>query len=115
LKGFSGSPLRPKKYGCQGATLVMAGTPLASAWSATGLVVSGVPVARIRSTSEPVIRSPATVAARLGSDWLSLTRISTAWAVPPIWRPSLSAVRTPSRMKVSASPKPASGPVWGLT
>ena len=74
---MSGSPLRPKNQGCQGATLEMQGTPLASHWSATGLVVSGVEATSIRSTLSALIRSPATVAARLGSDWLSLVTIST--------------------------------------
>ena len=55
----------------------MQGTPLASHWSATGLVVSGVEATSIRSTWSPLMRSVATVAARLGSDWLSLTRMST--------------------------------------
>jgi hypothetical protein len=55
----------------------MQGTPLASHWSATGLVVSGVEATSIRSTLSALIRSPATVAARLGSDWLSLVTIST--------------------------------------
>ena len=35
-------PFRPKKYGCHGQSVVMQGTSLTSAWSATGLVVSGV-------------------------------------------------------------------------
>ncbi len=45
--GFFGSPLRPKNHGCHGATVVMQGTALASHWSDTGLVMSGVLEARI--------------------------------------------------------------------
>jgi hypothetical protein len=89
--------------------------PLASHWSATGLVVSGVEATSIRSTWSALIRSPATAAARLGSDWLSLVMISTGYDVPPISRPPSSALRTPPRMKSSASPKPARGPVLGET
>ena len=51
--------------------------PLASHWSVTGLVVSGVEATSIRSIWSALIRSPATAAARLGSDWLSLVMIST--------------------------------------
>src|SRR5919204_6805070 len=54
---------RPKYHASHGTTVVMYGTPAASAASATGLTVSGVDVARIRSTFEPWIRSPATFAA----------------------------------------------------
>jgi hypothetical protein len=55
----------------------MQGTPVRSQTSATGLVVSGVEEASIRSMRSLRSRSLATVAARSGSDWLSLTRIST--------------------------------------
>ena len=72
MKPLAGSPLRPKKYGCHGQLVVMQGTSLTSAWSATGLVVSGVADARMRSTLSPRISSEATSAARLPLDWLSL-------------------------------------------
>ena len=55
----------------------MQGTPVRSQTSATGLVVSGVEEASIRSMRSLRSRSLATVAARSGSDWLSSTRIST--------------------------------------
>ena len=77
MKPFLGSPLRPKKYGCHGQLVVTQGTSLTSAWSATGLVVSGVAEARIRSTLSPRINSEATSAARLPEDWLSLLMICT--------------------------------------
>jgi hypothetical protein len=53
----------------------MQGTPLASHWPVTGLVVSGVDDTSTMSTLSVLIRSPATVAARLGSDWVSLGTI----------------------------------------
>jgi hypothetical protein len=61
----------------------MHGTPLASHWSATGFVVSGVDVANTRSTSSLLMRSLATSPARLLSDWLSLTITCTEYFVPP--------------------------------
>src|ERR1700738_2714684 len=62
----------------------MQGTSLTSAWSATGLVVSGVAEARMRSTLSPRISSEATSEARLPRDWLSLLVISAGegWAPP---------------------------------
>jgi hypothetical protein len=57
--------------------VVMQGTSLTSAWSATGLVVSGVADATTRSTLSPSISSEATSAARLPLDWLSLLMICT--------------------------------------
>ncbi len=105
---------RPRKYGCQGATDEMHGTPAASHWSATGLTVSGVEATSIRSMPS-AMSSPATDAARAGSDWLSLAEISNLWRASPTWMPSPMAAVTPSKMNWSASPKPASGPVVGLT
>ena len=55
----------------------MQGTSLTSAWSATGLVVSGVAEATMRSTLSPRISSEATSEARLPLDWLSLLMICT--------------------------------------
>jgi len=57
--------------------VVMQGTSLTSAWSATGLVVSGVADATMRSTLSPRMSSEATSAARLPLDWLSLLIIWT--------------------------------------
>ena len=59
----------------------MHGTPAASAASATGFTVSGVEVASIRSTLSLLIRSPATLAACAGADWLSLSMISTEYCL----------------------------------
>ncbi len=72
-----GVPPRPMTHGCHGATVEMHGTPLASHWSLTGLVVSGVDATTIRSTASSVISFVARSAARLGSDSESSTRIST--------------------------------------
>jgi hypothetical protein len=93
----------------------MQGTPERSQASATGLVVSGVELTSIRSILSPVMRSTATSPAHSGSDWLSLTRISTGWARPPISRPSLNACWTLEMTKLSASPKANSAPLCGLT
>ncbi len=93
----------------------MQGIPAASQASATGLVVSGVEETSIRLTWSRSIRSRATSPARAGLDWLSLTRISTGWARPPSSIPSLNARLAPSMTKVSASPKPNRGPLWGET
>jgi len=57
--------------------VVTHGTSLASAWSATGLVVSGALAAVIRSTLSRRISSDATSEARLALDWLSLVMIWT--------------------------------------
>ncbi len=64
--GSSGSAWRPRKNGCHGATVERHGTPLASHWSATGLVVSGVDSTIMRSIFSPVINSPATVGRAVG-------------------------------------------------
>ena len=55
----------------------MQGTSLTSAWSATGLVVSGADEATMRSTLSRRISSEATSEARVPVDWLSLLMIST--------------------------------------
>ena len=89
LKPVLGSPRRPKKWGCQGVSLVMQGTPCNSHWSATGLVVAGVLPATIKSTLSPRFKFEATSAARLGLDWLSLTRISTRIGLAPDLDPVL--------------------------
>src|SRR6185503_1199589 len=106
---------RAKNHGCHGHTDEMAGVPLTSHWSETGLVVSGVLATSMRSILSDRMSREATSAARLGSDWLSRTRISTGWVVPCMARPLPTALRTPPMTKLSASPKPASGPVCGLT
>lgn len=55
---------------------------LTSHWSATGTTVSGLPEAMTRSTLLFRMRSPATRAARLESDWLSATVIVTLRVLP---------------------------------
>src|SRR3972149_261772 len=96
--GFAGSFWRPKKYGCHGATVEMQGTWLASAWSDTGFVVSGVEATSMRSIPSWRMRSPATSAARCGSDWLSLARIWMGCSVPPTFTPPAKAALAPARM-----------------
>ncbi len=67
------------------------------------------------STPSFRISSLATVAARFGLDWLSLTMISTGYVVPPTAIPFASACRKPPKTNPSASAKAASGPVCGAT
>lgn len=115
MKPFAGSPLRPKNQGCHGTTLEMHGTSLSSQASLTGLAVSGVPAVSTSATLSLRIRSFATSPARLGFDWLSFSTICTAYFLPPTLRPSLKAAFICSITHLSASPKGASGPVWGDT
>jgi hypothetical protein len=112
--GLAGSPPRPMNHGCQGVTVDRHGTPRRSHRSETGLVVSGVDDTSMRSTP-PSMRSPATVAARCASHWLSLTAMSTPWRNRPRRRPCSKWSRIRPTTKLSASPKPASEPVCGLT
>src|SRR4030095_13694872 len=115
LNPTSGLPPRAKNHGCHGHTEDTAGVPLTSHWSATGLVVSGVLATRMRLTVSDRHNREATSAARLGSDWLSRTRISTGCVLPRTSSPLPTALRTPPTTKLSASPNPANGPVCGLT
>jgi hypothetical protein len=108
-------PLRPKKYDCHGATEEMHGVPLASHASATGLMLSGVPSTRTRLTLSLRIRSLVTLAARLEFDWLSRIRTSILRMSPPVFTPSANGFSSAPMTNLSASPKPASGPVSGLT
>ena len=93
----------------------MHGVPLASHWSETGLVVSGVEPTAMMSTPSPRIRSEAASAAALGSEALSASMISIGCTMPPMSRPSESRARMPDRTNSSASANPASGPVLGDT
>src|ERR1700728_3240971 len=70
------------------------GTPEASAWDETGITVSGVAVARRKSTESCCTICDATVAARAEDDWLSPEMISTAYFLPPMVSPLASADRT---------------------
>ena len=115
LKPVSGLLPRPKNHGCHGQTLETHGVPLASHWSETGFVVSGVLDTSMRSTLSDRMRREATSAARFGSDWLSRTSTSTGKLWPRTARPFPSVLRTPPTTKVSVSPNPARGPVCGLT
>ena len=77
--------------------VVTLGTPLASHWSATGLVVSGVEEPTTRSTPS-LMSSRVTSVARLGSDWVSLTTISKMRFLPPMVAPLASACCTVETM-----------------
>src|SRR5581483_8256942 len=96
---------RPKYHASHGTTVVMYGTCAASQASATGFTTSGVEVASIRST----------FAACAGADWLSLLTIVTAYFLPPTVSPDAKALRARPITYGSGSPKPAAGPVSGLT
>ena len=72
-----GLPPRPKNHGCHGVTVETQGMPAASHWSLTGFDVSGVEDTSIMWMPLFWMRSPATSAARLESDWLSRLTIST--------------------------------------
>ena len=72
--GFSGSPVRPAYQDSHGTTVDRHGVPAFWQAAATGFVVSGVDVVRIRS-AWPVISCCATCAALVGLDWLSWTLI----------------------------------------
>ena len=114
MKPTAGSPPRPKKYGCHGQSLDTHGTWSASAWSATGLTVSGVEATIMTSMPSLVTRSPATVAARFESDCESLMMISMGCTRPsPPMTPSLTAAPHCSTSHWSVSPNAASGPVSG--
>ena len=64
----------------------------ASAWSAVGFTLSGVPEEMRMSTLSLVIMSPATCAARLESDWVSAVMMVILCILPsPSTSPSPSA------------------------
>ena len=92
------------------------GVPNASHWSATGLTVSGLEETSIMSILLFWMRSPATVAARLVSDWLSCISMLTGCFLPSPHRiPSGTAAFHLSRIHLSGMPKSAAGPVRGET
>ena len=70
--GFRGSPPSPAYQDSQGTTVDRHGVPAFWQAAATGFVVSGVDVVRIRS-AWPVMSCCATWAALVGFDWLSWT------------------------------------------
>src|SRR5579872_2705787 len=78
LKPWPGLPPRPKNHDSHGTIVATHGTPFASHTSATGFVTSGVEEQRTMSTLLLKISSRATCDARLGSDCVSLTTISTS-------------------------------------
>ena len=86
---------------------------MASHWSATGLIISGVAIAIIMSTPSSRINEPACDAAVSEFDWTSLTMNSTAYDWSPSMMPSATKVSMPAMMNSLASPNPASGPVSG--
>ena len=71
-------PPRPKNHGCHGQTLETHGVPLASHWSDTGFVVSGVLDTSMRSTLSDRMRREATSAAlipiRKTAAWWAMTQ-----------------------------------------
>jgi hypothetical protein len=71
LKPSPSLPLRPWNHASHGAIVVTFGIPLASHWSATGLVVSGVDEPTIRSTLSLLMSSRVTSVARLELDWVA--------------------------------------------
>src|SRR5664279_5954292 len=75
---------RPKNHASHGTIVATFGIPFASHWSATGFVTSGVDDDTTRPTLSLKMRSRATADARLESDWLSLTTISTGRVFPPV-------------------------------
>src|SRR6185437_15841534 len=101
--------------GCHGAVVEMHGTSSISHWVETGLVVSGVEPTSMRSILSWTMRSFATSAARFGFDWLSFTTTSTGTVALPTLMPALVASLKLLMMKLSASAKAASGPVYGET
>src|SRR5215475_14228607 len=76
LNDWPGLSPRPKNHASHGTIVETLGMPLASHASATGLAVSGVAEASTMSTLSVKMRSRVTAAARVESDWLSLTTIS---------------------------------------
>ena len=89
VKGFgvAGFAWRAKYHASHGTTVETHGTPLVSHTWATGLVVSGVELVRMRSAWLWLISSLATSDARLGSDWVSLTTTVTSKVVLPALKP----------------------------
>src|SRR5215469_11640951 len=75
VAGRAGLPPRPAYQDSQGHTVDTQGTPCVCATTATGVVVSGAEVARSMSTLSLSMRLRAASEARLGSPWLSATRM----------------------------------------
>ena len=75
--GCSGFPPRPAYQDSHGTTVDRHGVPCFSHCAATGLVVSGVDVVRMRSTLFCRASCEATWPARVGLDWLSATMMLT--------------------------------------
>src|SRR6185369_5391639 len=113
--GSPGFAPRPKYHASHGTTVEMHGTPAASQASETGLTVSGVDVVSMRSTCSPLMRSWATCEERCGSDCPSLSTMVTSYFLPPMVSPPSNAFRARLSTYASGSPKPAAGPVLGLT
>src|SRR5215468_12296349 len=75
--GLAGLPPRPAYHDSHGSLVATQGTPSVWATTATGLTVSGVD--EVSSMSTFLLRTSwrASCEARLGSDWLSVTRMLT--------------------------------------
>ena len=95
----------------QGTMVESVGMPRASDSSPTASAASE-SNATTRSHFSRRTSSLPTTLERLGSDWLSLTRISTAYDLPPTFTPSLTAVRMRSIIHGVVSPKLARTPDW---
>ena len=89
---------------------------MASHVSETGGTVSAVEAAMMMSQPSLVMRSPVTCAARLVSDWVSLTMkvMGCVWPSPHS-RPSATAASHCLTHQASGMPNEASGPVSGVT
>src|SRR5215467_4021856 len=117
LVGWAGLPPRPAYQDSQGSLVARQGTPSVWATTATGLTVSGVDEVSSMSTLLLSTSWRATWDARLGSDWLSTSRILTANFLPPAVNPFWYAAvaRIVLRTNLSPEANPASEPVYGVT
>src|SRR6516162_4860370 len=87
LVGWVGLPPRPAYQDSQGSLVARQGTPSVWATTATGLTVSGVDEVSSRSTLLLRMSWRASCDARLGSDPLSVTTMSTRYFLPPTVNP----------------------------
>src|SRR5665213_754101 len=80
------APEKPPQYDSQGTTVDKQGTLYCSHVVATGMVVSGAELTRMRSTPE-LISSWVTCTATLPNDWVSFSVISMRYFVLPMVMP----------------------------
>ena len=105
----SGVAPRENFHPVHGTMVEIVGMLRASASSPTASAASE-SKATTRSHFSRSTSSLPTTLDRFGSDWLSLTRISTVYDLPPTFSPSLSAVRMRSIIHGVVSPKFARTP-----